>query len=221
MGPPGRRQRPTRRLTKSEPCFTTRRRLRRSSSSEEGRARWHHHHDGEGGGSPWCVSFSQKSPPPFFVVCPLLLKIILEERRLLKTLNPASKKMRFDETFCPLSFFTHAFWDHAPFCQGTVFPVKFEEEVFRFFTAELPLVLVAEHSQGAPGLETRLVRQCFGPPVFISTKYGFTFTASRGPLLVVSQPFVPDRRYRKECFHSTVEEGRVPVTFAHVPRPVL
>ena len=35
----------------------------------------------------------------------LLLKIILEERRLLKTLNPTSKKMRFDETFCPLSFF--------------------------------------------------------------------------------------------------------------------
>ena len=37
------------------------------------------------------------------VVGPLLLKIILEERRLLKTLNPTSKKMRF-ETFCP-SFF--------------------------------------------------------------------------------------------------------------------
>ena len=58
-----------------------------------------------GGRGESMVSFvSQKSPPPFFVVCPLLLKIILEERRLLKTLNPTSKKMRFDETFCP-SFF--------------------------------------------------------------------------------------------------------------------
>jgi len=41
------------------------------------------------------------------VVGPLLLKIILEERRLLKTLNPTSKKMRFFETFCP--FFTKVF----------------------------------------------------------------------------------------------------------------